>query len=103
MRLRTKLILSFSLVLGLALAANNLVTIQALRESLLNQSVDQAKNLVEILQATDHFVVSLPERVEDVVGSHLVVEALLAAHLVDVAENGARLSPEQIKSRFHGR
>ncbi|RPJ85988.1 MAG: hypothetical protein EHM18_08535 [Acidobacteria bacterium] len=100
MRLRTKLILSFSLVLGIALAANNIVTIRALRESLLSQSVDQSKNLVEILQATDDFVVSLPERVEEVVGSHLLVEAMLAAHLVDVAENGARQKPEQIKARL---
>ena len=100
MRLRTKLILSFSLVLGIALAANNFVTIRALRRSLLDQSVDQSKNLVEILQATDHFVVGLPARVEDVVGSHLLVEALLTAHLVDVAENGAHLKPEQIKERL---
>ncbi len=100
MRLRTKLILSFSLVLGIALAANNFVTIRALRRSLLDQSVDQSKNLVEILQATDHFVVGLPARVEDVVGSHLLVEALLTAHLVDVAENGAHLSPAQIKARL---
>jgi methyl-accepting chemotaxis protein len=100
MRLRTKLVLSFSLVLGIALAANNFVTIQALRRSLLDQSVAQSKNLVEILQATDHFVVGLPARVEDVVGSHLLVEALLTAHLVDVAENRARLKPEQIKERL---
>ncbi len=100
MRLRTKLILSFSLVLGIALAANNFVTIRALRRSLLDQSVDQSKNLVEILQATDHFVVGLPARVEDVVGSHLLVEAMLTAHLVDVAENGAHLKPEQIKARL---
>src|SRR5512147_246646 len=100
MRLRTKLILSFSLVLGIALAANHVVTIKALRRSLLNQSVEQSKNLVEILQATDHFVVGLPARVEDVVGSHLLVEALLTAHLVDIAENKGHLKPEQIKERL---
>jgi len=100
MRLRTKLILSFSLVLGIALAANSFVTIRALRKSLLDQSVDQSKNLIEILQATDDFVVGLPERVEDMVGSHLLVEALLTAHLVDIAENRARLSPAEIKDRL---
>ncbi|MFB3902984.1 MAG: methyl-accepting chemotaxis protein [Acidobacteriota bacterium] len=100
MRLRTKLIVSFSLVLGFALAANSFVTIRALRQSLLDHAVSQSKNLVEILQATDHFVVGLPDRVEDVVGSHLLVEALLTAHLVDIAENRARLSAEQIKDRL---
>lgn len=100
MRLRTKLILSFSLVLGIALAANNVVTIRTLRKSLLDQSVDQSKNLVEILQATDDFVVGLPERVEDVVGSHLLVEALLTAHLVDIAENRGHLSPAEINARL---
>jgi len=100
MRLRTKLILAFSLVLGLALAANNFVSIEALRRSLLNQSVEQSKSLVEILQATDQFVIGLPEKVEELLGSHLIVEGLLVAHFVDVAENHAKLDRAEIVRRL---
>ena len=100
MRLRTRLIISFGALLVLALGASSAVNVIQIQRSVVESSVRNAQGLVEILEAGDRFVSRLPESAEEMIGSQMLVQALLAAHLVDVAENKAKMSPAEITARL---
>ncbi len=100
MTLRTKLLLALSVLLVVALGSNYLLVREGARRGLLKESQKRAVALTELLYYAGGFVVTVEEKAEDVIGEQMIVEATLAAHLVDVAENYAHFSPQQIVARL---
>ncbi len=100
MSLRTKLLLALSVLLVVALGSNFLLVREGARRGLLQESQKRAVALTELLYFAGGFVSNVEAKAEDVIGEQMVVEATLAAHLVDVAENKAHLTPQQIIARL---
>jgi len=100
MTLRTKLLLALSVLLVVALGSNYLLVRGAARRGLLQESQKRAVALTELLYYSGWFVSTVEEKAEDIIGEQMIVEAALAAHLVDVAENYAHLTPQQTIARL---
>jgi len=88
--------LLFTLLLAAALASNAALAGRHARRALLDAGVDKAKSLAETLEAAERFVKDLPGQMETLVGQQMIVQATLLAHLVDIAENRAKMSTDEI-------
>ncbi|MHC4481214.1 MAG: hypothetical protein ACYS1C_09655, partial [Planctomycetota bacterium] len=102
MKLRTHLLLAFTFLLAITVGATHLLVSVRARRALVEESKKNAVTIAEILSDTGEFSIQTMYRAEDLVGSQMIVQATLAAHLVDIAENGAvpPLSPDQIRARL---
>lgn len=100
MLLRTKLTLSFAALLILAMGANWFAVANRTRAAVRDNSIQRATAIAEMLDAGSLYARWLPRRAEELVGSQMLVQAALAAHFVDVAENRASMGPEEIRARL---
>ena len=88
--------LSVGALLVFALLLSGAVNLVEVYDLAVADAKEKARGLTEIIEAVDGFVARIPKEVEGVVGKQMVVQALLASHLVAVAEGKAKMTPEQI-------
>lgn len=100
MTLRTKLLIAFTALLALALGGNCLLVAVAGRRALVDHSLERVEGLTALLVTASQYSVGVMDNTEQLLSDQMIAQATLAAHLVDVAENVAHLSPEQIKQRL---
>jgi sigma-B regulation protein RsbU (phosphoserine phosphatase) len=100
MHFRTQLLIGFSLLLAVVLCASYVLVTALGRHAIHANALERSAALSKILQAAADFGLRVEGDAEDLLGRQMIAEATLAAHLVDVAENDAGLSAEQIKARL---
>ncbi len=100
MKLRTRLMLALVLLLAVGVIGDHVLSVMAARRVLFSESKNRATALADVLFAAGSFAHAAESQLEDIVGAQMVVEATLAAHLVDVAENRAGMAPDEIKARL---
>lgn len=99
MSLRAKLLLALTLLLAVSLGGNYVLLVVQARRTLHQESAAKAMGIAELLYAVGAFVRPLEQKAEDIIGGQMIVQAELAAHLVDIAER-AGMTPEQINARL---
>lgn len=98
MRLQTRIFLSITGLLVIAVIATAFVTTRGATQAMLAQMEEDGIAIAQLLAHSSNFAVSVPDQVEDIVGDQMVVEARIAAHLVAVAEGRAGMSSEEINA-----
>ncbi len=94
------LVLGFGALIVTALVVNYLLIASLGRRALAEHAMEQVASLSAMLVKADRYGLGVEGRAEDLLGSQMIVHAMLAANLVDVAENYAHMSPEQINERL---
>ena len=100
MSLRTKLLLAFTLLLVVALGANYLLVASQGRRLMNEQALGRMEALTAVMVTAGQYGLGVERNIEELLGDQMIAQAALAAHLVDVAENRAHMSPEEINERL---
>lgn len=94
--LRTRLIRAFFLLLAVALGGSYLAMVAMMRRSALSEFREQALSLTQMLFVAGRYAVGVEDRTDTLIGQQMIAQAVLASHLVDVAENRAKMKPDEI-------
>lgn len=97
LRIRTLLIISL-LILGTVLVLSALLTWNAYQAILTQQQTDGLL-IARLLARTASIVEEFPRAMDEVIGEQMVVEATIAAHLIDVAVK-AGMTPDEINQHL---
>lgn len=100
MNLRTKLLVGFCVLLAAALGGNYLLLASVGRHVLVRHATRRAESLTTVLARVGNYSLGVEEKAEWLLGEQMLAQAVLASHFVDVAENKARLSTEEINARL---
>ncbi|MFW6188984.1 MAG: PP2C family protein-serine/threonine phosphatase [Planctomycetota bacterium] len=100
MNLRTQLLLALVFLILLVLGGTYALLLAGTRRGLVREAEQRAEELTDLLFVSGQFVGRAQTITEFSVGQQMTAQATLAAHLVDVAENGAGMSPRQIRERL---
>jgi len=100
MKLRTKLLIAFTTLLAVALVGNYVLVASLGRRAMIDHTLGSAEALSAVMVAARQHGLKVERSAEELLGDQMIVQATLAAHLVDVAENFAHLSTEDIKKRL---
>lgn len=100
MKLRTRLILGFTALLAVVLVANYVLVASLSRRAMVDYTLERVQSLTALLVKAGQYGLGVERNAEELLGAQMIVQATVAAHLVDVAENLAHLTPEEIKARL---
>ncbi|MBI3967994.1 MAG: HAMP domain-containing protein [Chloroflexi bacterium] len=99
MRFQTRIILWVTSLLIVTVTATTSLLVWIGYQTILSQGVYEGELVAELLARSAQFASDVRDDVDGALGSRMVVEARLAAHLVDVAEK-AGLRPDEINARL---
>ncbi len=99
MSLQTRMVLYASLLIVLTVAAIGIPMALQTRQAILRQAEIDGLLVARVMAQTAAVATTIPVEIEDTIGRLMVSEALIAAHLADVAEL-AGLSPDEINARL---
>ena len=100
MNLRSRIQLTITGLLSLALLPTIALLTWTGRQSLLERTKEDGVRIAQMLAQSASLVEQIPQDVEEVIGDQMVVSSIIAAHLVDIAENRASLTPDEINARL---
>lgn len=96
MKLQTKLFLAIVLPLVVTVVGTAFFSARATTDALQFQMERDGVTIAQLLTRSSSFAMRVPERVEDVVGNQMAVQALTTSHLIGIAESRAHMSPDEI-------
>jgi sigma-B regulation protein RsbU (phosphoserine phosphatase) len=96
MTLRNRLLLSFVALMVAALGVNYIVMLNVARRQSQDELKARAMSLAEILSVTGYYATKVEIVADDIIGRQMLAQAVLTAHLVDVAENRARMTTAEL-------
>ncbi len=100
MNLRSRIQLTITGLLSLALLPTIALLTWTARQSLLERTKEDGVRIAQMLTQSASLVEQIPQDVEEVIGEQMVISSMIAAHLVDTAENRAGLNPDEINARL---
>ncbi len=100
MTLRSRLIGAFLLLLIITLGGSYFAMYVMLQQSAFAEYRSRATSLTEIFSLVGQYTVEVAESTDAIIGKQMVAQAMLASHMVDVAENRAEMSSEEIAQRL---
>lgn len=95
MKIQQHILITISILLSLALLPTVMLFTVLGRRFLLVQTEEDGLRIAQVLSQGLQFVRKTPERVEDILGEQMVVQAKITAHLMAIAQQ-AQLSPTEI-------
>ncbi len=100
MNLRSRIQLTVTALLSVALLPTIALLTWTARQSLLERTKEDGIRIAQMLAQSASMVEQVPQDVEEVIGEQMIIAATIAAHLVDVAENSGSLTRAQINNRL---
>ncbi|MCK4283697.1 MAG: SpoIIE family protein phosphatase [Candidatus Brocadiae bacterium] len=100
MKLRAKLLLAFSGLMAVAVLGNYLLVSSLGHRAMVEYTLERVKAVTAMVAKVGEYGLRVERSAEELLGEQMIVQAALAAHLVDVAENSAQLPAKDIKERL---
>lgn len=99
MTLRSRVLLMVTSLLIVTILTTTTTLAWSARQSLLSETEKNGVLMAELIARSTSFADQVPRDVEQAIGEQMIVEATIAAHLIDVAGQ-ANLSPAEINDRL---
>jgi HAMP domain-containing protein len=99
MTLQSRVLLMVTSLLIVTILITATVLAWSARQSLLNETEKNGILMAELIARSTSFADQVPRDVEQAIGEQMIVEATIAAHLIDLAQQ-ANLGPAEINDRL---
>ncbi len=100
MTLRNRLLVSFVALMVAALGVNYVVMLNVARRHSREELKARAMSLAEVLSVVGHYATKVEVVADDIIGRQMLAQATLSAHLVDIAENRAKMPTAELIARL---